>query len=64
MAKKKSETTVRAVRAIERSLGVKLTRTPEGFYRAVLPKDHRLTKRLGNKLLFAVKDIEQMAKKM
>lgn len=62
MAKRRAETTVRAVRAVERSLGVKLKRTPQGFYLAVLPQDHPLAKKLGNnRLLLAVKDVERMA---
>lgn len=58
MKKRRAGASVLAVKALEQSLGVPLKRTKDGFYLAVLPKDHPVAVKAGNnRLLIAVKDI-------
>jgi hypothetical protein len=48
-ARRRPTTTMKeAVAAMEQKLGVKLKRTPEGFYEAELPKDHPMSIKAGN----------------
>ena len=57
--KRRQVTTTRAVKAMERKLGVKLTPVEGGFHLAVLPKDHPMAKEAGNnRLLFKIIDAD------
>lgn len=61
MAKRRAQTTVRAVRLMEQRLGVKLKPVKGGFHLAVLPKEHPVAKKEGNhRLLFKIIDGDQV----
>jgi len=51
MPKRKQVTTVRAVKAMERQLGVNLKPVKGGFHLAVLPKNHPIALKTGNRRL-------------
>jgi len=57
--KRRQVTTVRAVKAMERRLGVKLKPIKGGFHLAVLPKGHPIAIKTGNRrLLLKVVDVD------